>query len=48
MKKNTDATILEIEHDRKYFTNRVLHLNNMGKETIGKQIKEIVEKNFYS
>jgi hypothetical protein len=48
MKKNTDATILEIEHDRKYFRNRVLHLDSVGKETIGKQIKETVEKNFYS
>jgi hypothetical protein len=46
MKQNTHATILEIEHDRKYFTNHGLHLNNMGRETICKQMKEIVENIF--
>jgi hypothetical protein len=46
VKKNTHAPILEIEQDRKYFTNHGLDLNNMGKEIICKQIKEIVEKTF--
>lgn len=36
MKQNTHATILEMEHDRKYFTNPDLHLNNMNMEYICK------------
>jgi hypothetical protein len=35
-----------LKFNRKYFTNHGLHLNNMGKETIYKQIKEIVEETF--
>lgn len=34
MKQNTHANTFVMEHDRKYFTNHDLHLNNMGKETI--------------
>jgi hypothetical protein len=34
MKQNTHATILETEHDGKYFTSHDLHLNDMGKEYI--------------
>jgi hypothetical protein len=34
MKQNTPAKIFVMEHDRKYFTNHDLHLNNMGKEYI--------------
>jgi|TergutCu122P5_1016488.scaffolds.fasta_scaffold1611029_3 hypothetical protein len=34
MKQNTPANILVMEHDRKYFTNHDLHLNNIGKEYI--------------
>jgi len=33
-KQNTHANILLMEHDRKYFTNHDLHLNNMNKEYI--------------
>ena len=36
MKQNTHATILEVEHDRKYFTNPDLNLNNMNMEYICK------------
>ena len=39
MKQNTHITILETEHDKKYFTNRGLHLSNMGKEDICKTIR---------
>jgi len=45
-KQNTHANILLMEHDRKYFTNHDLHLNNMNKEYIWKQLEGIMEKPF--
>lgn len=48
MKQNTHATILEMEHYRKYFTRHDLHLNNMGKEYILKQVEGFMEKTYHS
>lgn len=46
MKQKTHANILQIEQDRKFFTNHRLHLNDMGKETFCVQLKAIMEEIF--